>query len=173
MPLGNLTSQFFANVYLNELDQFVKHTLKVKYYVRYVDDFVILHHNKATLEFYKEKINEFLKNQLLLRVHPQKCTITPLERNVNFLGFRMFPHHRLLRKSNLHKIKWKLNHFKQLYAKGTIHYDTIYECFQGWIAYASNGNTYKLRRKISKEIEAHFPHEISTAELNRISKYVS
>lgn len=61
MPLGNLTSQFFANVYLNELDQFVKHKLKAKYYIRYVDDFVILHNNKQTLEKYKEQINNFLK----------------------------------------------------------------------------------------------------------------
>ena len=60
MPLGNLTSQFFANIYLNDLDYFVKHKLKAKYYIRYVDDFVILHTSKETLEIYKDKINKYL-----------------------------------------------------------------------------------------------------------------
>ena len=60
MPLGNLTSQFFANIYLNELDYFVKHELKAKYYIRYVDDFVILHESKEQLQVWKEKINAFL-----------------------------------------------------------------------------------------------------------------
>ena len=79
MPLGNLTSQFFANVYLNELDQFVKHTLKAKFYTRYVDDFVILHNNKETLEKYKEQINNFLKT-IKLELHPD------MHKNQRFLA---------------------------------------------------------------------------------------
>ena len=68
MPLGNLTSQFFANVYLNELDYFVKHKLKAKYYIRYVDDFVILHPSKSQLEIWKKQIEEFLKKELKLEL---------------------------------------------------------------------------------------------------------
>ena len=75
MPLGNLTSQFFANVYLNELDQFVKHKLRAKYYIRYVDDFIILHSSRKILEEYKAKINEFLNVKLRLELHPDKCRI--------------------------------------------------------------------------------------------------
>ena len=78
MPLGNLTSQFFANVYLHELDWFVKHTLKAKYYVRYVDDFVILHESEKQLELWKEKIDKFLREKLKLELHPQKSKIIPL-----------------------------------------------------------------------------------------------
>ena len=85
MPLGNLTSQFFANVYLNELDQFVKHKLKAKYYIRYVDDFVILHNDRLILEQYRIKINEFLKAELKLELHPDKSKILLLERGVGFL----------------------------------------------------------------------------------------
>ena len=71
MPLGNLTSQFFANVYLSELDYFVKHTLRTKYYLRYVDDFVILERNRALLENYKARISEFLSTNLKIGLHPQ------------------------------------------------------------------------------------------------------
>ena len=66
MPLGNLTSQFFANIYLNELDYFVKHTLKAQFYIRYVDDFVILHNSKEQLEAWKKQIDNFLASKLKL-----------------------------------------------------------------------------------------------------------
>lgn len=108
MPLGNLTSQFFANVYLNELDQFVKNKLKAKYYIRYVDDFVILHNSKEKLNGWKEQINKFLKNNLKLELHPNKSKILPLRNGINFLGYRIFYHHKLLRKSNLKKFERNL-----------------------------------------------------------------
>ena len=83
MPLGNLTSQFFANVYLNELDYFVKHKLKVKYYIRYVDDFVILHSSKKQLEIWLSQINNFLKRELKLEIHPEKSRIISLSRGID------------------------------------------------------------------------------------------
>ena len=74
MPLGNLTSQFFANVYLNELDKFIKHKLKARYYIRYVDDFIVLHNNKVILEDYKNQIDEFL-GIIKLELHPDKSKV--------------------------------------------------------------------------------------------------
>ena len=100
MPLGNLTSQFFANVYLNELDFFVKHKLKIKYYIRYVDDFVVLHYSKQQLKIWKEKMNQFLKNELKLELHPEKSKIVLLGGGVDFVGFRNFYQFKLLRKRN-------------------------------------------------------------------------
>jgi hypothetical protein len=173
MPLGNLTSQFFANVYLNELDQFVKHELKAKYYIRYVDDFVILYDDKKMLEYYKNKINEFLKNILKIELHPHKCKITLAERGINFLGFRVFPHHRLLRRNNIRGAKRKLQHYKRCYQHRQITYDVVYESFQGWMAYARWANTYKLRRQLSKQIEECFPGEVSTIELSRLEKHAN
>ena len=83
MPLGNLTSQFFANVYLNKLDYFVKHKLKAKYYIRYVDDFVILHSSKKQLEIWLSQINNFLKRELKLEIHPEKSRIISLSRGID------------------------------------------------------------------------------------------
>ena len=82
MPLGNLTSQFFANVYLNELDQFMKHKLGAKYYLRYVDDFVILHSSKHQLNIWKKEINNFLNEKLKLELHPNKSKIINLSNSI-------------------------------------------------------------------------------------------
>lgn len=111
MPLGNLTSQFFANIYLSELDYFAKHILKVKYYIRYVDDFVILHRSKEKLLLYKWLINNFLKQKLKLELHPEKSKIIPLYDGVNLLGFRVFYHYKLPRKSNIINFERRLNQF--------------------------------------------------------------
>ena len=89
MSIGNLTSQFFANVYLNELDYFVKHKLKAKYYIRYVDDFVVLDASRERLEYYKAAIGEFLKT-IKLELHPQKSKVIPLRKGIKLLGFRVF-----------------------------------------------------------------------------------
>ncbi|MBI2109660.1 group II intron reverse transcriptase domain-containing protein, partial [Candidatus Woesearchaeota archaeon] len=146
MPLGNLTSQFFANVYLNELDQFVKHKLKAKYYLRYVDDFVILHENLEVLEQYKTEINQFLNTPLNLELHKTKTRIKSLIRGVTFLGFRIFYHYKLLRKSNKRKMNKKLLLLKEQFDKKLINSDKVYEIIFGWISYAKHANTYKLRK---------------------------
>ncbi len=169
MPLGNLTSQFFANVYLNELDWFVKHKLKAKYYLRYVDDFVIFEPHKEKLEFYKEQIDEFLKIKLKLQLHKDKSKIFKLGNSINFLGFRVFHYHKLLKKSNLRKMRNTLQILKEKY-NSQIDYDNIYDFMESWIAYAKNANTYKPRRKILADFEREFPNEISTKEINRYLK---
>jgi len=167
MPLGNLTSQFFANVYLNELDQYVKHSLKVKYYIRYVDDFVILSSSYDLLEEYKLKIDLFLKKYLLLELHPDKSKILKLNRGVCFLGFRNYYHHRLLKKSNIRIIRKKLMKIKLAYLSGHSTYDDAYAIFEGWSAYSKAANTYNLRKNIGGMFEQLFPGQIADKEINR------
>lgn len=148
MPLGNLTSQFFANFYLNELDYFVKHRLKAEYYIRYVDDFVILHISKETLAEWKEQINKFLKDKLSLELHPEKTRIIPLRRGITLLGFRIFPEYRLLKKSNARRIWRRLERFKQKHDEGGISREEIVQSLEGWLAYAEFADTYKFRKKV-------------------------
>jgi len=97
MPIGNLTSQIFANIYLNGFDCFVKHELKARHYIRYLDDFVIFDRSMERLIEYKENIKRFLKT-IRLELHPEKSNIIPLHKGINFLGFRVFYHHKLLKK---------------------------------------------------------------------------
>ncbi|MFH1669131.1 MAG: reverse transcriptase/maturase family protein [Candidatus Woesearchaeota archaeon] len=153
MPLGNWTSQFFANIYLNELDQFAKHRIKAKHYVRYVDDFVILHRSRTALQEYEQRIERFLSDVLKLELHPDKCQIVPLNRGISLLGFRVFYHHKLVRKRNLIKIQTKLSDALEGYRNKSIEAWEVLETLQGWSAYAMQGNTYNLRNKLCCELE--------------------
>lgn len=97
LPLGNLTSQLLVNIYMNEFDQFVKHKLKAKYYIRYADDFVFLSDDKEWLESILPQIASFLKERLSLSLHPNKVFIQTLASGVDFLGWVHFPNHRVVR----------------------------------------------------------------------------
>lgn len=158
MPLGNLTSQFFANLYLNELDQFVKHKLKAKYYIRYVDDFVILHESKEKLEKWKIEINNFLKEKLKLELHPSKSNVLRLNSGINFLGFRIFYKYKLIRKSNLRNFEKKFNRLRILFDEGIIGREKVLQSLEGWLAYCSHANTHKYRKHLIRNFNKHFSH---------------
>ncbi|MCX6741655.1 MAG: reverse transcriptase domain-containing protein [Candidatus Pacearchaeota archaeon] len=157
MPLGNLTSQFFANVYLNELDQFVKHKLRAKYYIRYVDDFVFLHESKEQLETWKKEINEFLQQNLKIELHKNKSQVLRLNKGIKFLGFRVFYSHKLLRKSNVNKFEREFSHLKILFDEGLITREKVLESLEGWLAYCSHANTYKYRKHLIRLFNKNFP----------------
>ncbi|MCD4666542.1 helix-turn-helix domain-containing protein [archaeon] len=174
MPLGNLTSQFFANVYLNELDQFIKHKLKVKYYIRYVDDFVILDSSAKKLEEYKEKINEFLTEKLDIKLHEDKSRILKLSKGINFLGLRIFPRHKLITRKNLEKFERNFKKLKLLYKEGIISHEKITEIFEGWLAYISNADTYKYRNYLMNNFDKWFPlkESIKITSVKKHKKFI-
>lgn len=109
LPLGNLISQLFANVYLNELDQFIKHELKIKGYVRYADDFVLMHENGELLIDYRWKIERFLQERLLLKIHPKKLILKTYASGIDFLGYVSFPHHRVIRTKTKRRMFRRIN----------------------------------------------------------------
>lgn len=148
MPLGNLTSQFFANIYLNKLDHYVKRKLQVNYYIRYVDDFVILHNSRKQLFLWKSEIENFLKQKLKLELHKGKSNIISLHRGIDFVGFRNFYFHKLIRKRNVRKIPTKIDN----YHKNRLMKAEMLEVFQGWNAYVKYANTLKLRKQIVRKI---------------------
>ena len=148
MPLGNLTSQFLANVYLSELDNFAKHKLKAKYYLRHVDDFVLLGKNKELLEQYRVLMDAFLKQNLKLELHPDKSRVVPLRCGLTLLGFRIFHHYRLLKKSNRNRIYKRLAKFREKFKRGEITKEKILLSMAGWDGYAKMGNTFRLRERV-------------------------
>jgi RNA-directed DNA polymerase len=105
LPIGNLTSQLLVNVYMNEFDQFIKRACKVHYYLRYADDFLIVHENRAYLVDLVPQISMFLETRLHLSLHPQKIFIKRLASGIDFLGWVHFPYHRILRTSTKRKIE--------------------------------------------------------------------
>jgi retron-type reverse transcriptase len=136
LPLGNLTSQLLVNIYMNEFDQFVKHKLQVKYYIRYADDFVFLSEDKQLLERLLPQIEVFLRAQLKLTLHPQKVSITTFASGVDFLGWVHFPDNRVLRGATKRRM------LKALSNDGR---EAVVQSYLGLLRY---GNTHDLRDEI-------------------------
>lgn len=140
LPLGNVTSQLFINVYMNEFDQFLKRKLKARYNIRYADDFLILDTAKLYLEDLIPKISEYLEKELKLSLHPDKVYIKSFSSGVDFLGWVHFPYHRVLRTSTKRRMFRKL---KQKYIK---------EMITSYFGLLKHGNTYNLTQKLKNQI---------------------
>ncbi|MFH0829935.1 MAG: reverse transcriptase/maturase family protein [Candidatus Aenigmatarchaeota archaeon] len=149
MPIGNQTSQFFANVYLNELDHFVKHVLKARFYLRYVDDFVILDRSEAALMQFRSGINGFLKQRLKLELHEEKSQVYPLHKGISLLGFRVFYHYRIPKRRNLLKLEKRMTALRLQYESGEISAEQAAKSLEGWMAYAAQGDTFRLRNALA------------------------
>lgn len=147
LPIGNLTSQFWANVYLNELDQFVKRELKCNAYIRYVDDFLMFADDKAQLHRWRSAIIEFLE-RLRLRLHAEAFRVYPVTEAIPFLGFRVFPTHRRLKRARAVAFRHCMKGLLREYAKGEIELDRVTASVQGWVNHASHGDTFGLRRAL-------------------------
>lgn len=136
LPLGNLTSQLFANIYMNEFDQFIKHKLKARYYIRYADDFVIMSPDKQWLQKLIPQIALFLEERLKLALHPDKTFIKTLASGIDFLGWVHFPNHRVLRNSTKRRMMVRI---KESYKD---------EAMQSYLGLLKYGNTNKLRKEV-------------------------
>jgi retron-type reverse transcriptase len=138
LPLGNLTSQLLVNIYMNEFDQFVKHSLKEKYYIRYADDFVFLSQDKKHIEKLIIKISKFLEEKLRLRLHPDKVFIKTIYSGVDFLGWVNFAGYRVLRNSTKRKMIRKL--------QGEVKEETL----ASYLGMLKWGNSYKIMEEVAK-----------------------
>jgi len=157
IPIGNLTSQLFANLYLNELDQFVKQDLKVKFYVRYTDDFVVVVGNEKYLRDLLPIISQFLKNQLDLRLHQDKISIRKFSQGADFLGYILRPHHRLIRTKTKKRIFKKMKFKIREYECGLITEDNIMQTLQSYLGVLAHANAYRLSEELKNDIAFHLP----------------
>ncbi len=147
MPIGNLTSQLLANIYLNELDQFCKHSLRIKYYIKYMDDFIILHNDKKYLRKLKAEIEHFLNGKLELHLNNKTC-IRPISTGVEFVGFRIWPTHRRLKKKTALKMKRRLKYLQKAYARGEATFEEVNSSVQSYLGMLKHCNSYNLSNKM-------------------------
>lgn len=159
LPIGNLTSQFWANIYLHELDQFVKQALHCPAYLRYMDDFLLFSHDKAQLQSWKEAIQEFLAAHLRLVLHPAKSQVFPTHTGVDFCGFRIFPTHRRLRRSGVRRFVGRFRRQRAAYQQGDLSLTELHTSVRSWIAHAAHGDTWRLRQRIFDDSPVIAPHE--------------
>lgn len=154
IPIGNLTSQLMANIYLHQLDIEIKHGLRARYYCRYMDDFIIIHHDKQYLHAARAHIEDWLQSNLLLRTN-NKTQVAPVaNRNgmsLDFVGYRIYPTHRLLRRDSIKRIKTSLHRLRRQFAAGEIELPQVRAVVSSWIAHASHADTHGLREKILSE----------------------
>ena len=148
LPIGNLTSQFWANVYLHELDMFVKHELRCPAYLRYMDDFLLFSDDKRELHQWREAIRNFLAVRLRLLLHPQKSVVFPVRTGLDFCGFRLYPTHRRLRKSSVRRFVARFRRQRAAFQQGDLTFTEMSQSVQCWIAHASHGDTWRLRQRI-------------------------
>ena len=145
LPIGNLTSQLFANVYGTIFDRYVKQFLRVKHYVRYMDDTVIFSTDKSYLKILLREISEFVKNKLCLQF--SKWYIENINRGLNFVGYRMFRTHTLIRKSSVIRCKRKIQTY--LY---TENYDQLHKSLISWYGHIKWANAHNLKQYIERKI---------------------
>ncbi len=148
LPIGNLTSQIWANVYLNRFDHFVKESLGVPGYIRYVDDFVLFSDDCTVLGMWKNEMLDFLASELRLILHPDKTQIYQVEKGVPFLGFQVYPYYRVVRKKNSKRhfryIRKKIKHLD----RGNLSLEEVEQSLNSWLGHVRFGQSYRLEYKV-------------------------
>ncbi len=154
LPIGNLTSQHWANLYLHPLDLFIKQELHCGKrrggYLRYSDDFVLFAADKPTLHRWRGEIIAFLQS-FRLTIHEHQAQVFPVKNGVDFLGWRLFPHHRRLRRDNVRHAVRRLRRQQAAYRRGELTTEDLSASVRAWLAHAAHGNTYQLRRRIMRQ----------------------
>ena len=148
LPLGNVTSQLFANIYLNELDQFIKHILKAKYYLRYCDDFVILGYEPDYLLELVYKVDSFLEEHLKLNLHQNKIILRKHQQGIDFLGYVVLPHHRVIRTKTRKRAVRKIIETRNKFDAGLITEDSFKQSLGSYLGILEHCNGYDLENEM-------------------------
>ncbi len=148
LPIGNLTSQFWANVFLHELDMYAKQVLKCPAYLRYMDDIALFSDDKDQLHAWKAAIAEFLATCLRLSLHPRKSVVFPTRVGMDFCGFILFADHRRLRRSSIRRFVRRFKRQRQAYRLGLLSFEKMTQSVRCWLVHASHGNTWRLRWRL-------------------------
>lgn len=151
-PIGNLTSQLFANIYLNEFDQFVKHDIRARYYARYTDDFVLLHHDRAYLENALRRIERFLSEKLKLLLHPDKVSIRKITQGIDFLGYTILPHAILLRTKTKRRVFKKLRIRVEQYKASALSEESFLSSVNSYFGIFAHANAFDLKRNLKHQL---------------------
>lgn len=148
IPLGNVTSQDFANIYLNEIDQYVKRFLGVRYYTRYMDDMIAVVDGKKAAQALKAAMCLFLRDQLNLVENPKKSQIFPLAQGVNAYGYKIWTTHRLVRDQSKRAVKRRIKAMDRKLAAGEIEQHAVQQSVSSWIGHARHSNSFNLAKKV-------------------------
>lgn len=150
MPIGNLTSQLFANLYLNELDQYAKHEMRLRHYIRYMDDIIVLHSSKGELLKILKEIDAYLSFELHLQLN-NKTAIRPINTGIEFVGYRVWPTHVKISKKTSKKMKRRLKYVKKAYARDELNLEQAKSSLMSYLGLLKHADCYNLKEKILKD----------------------
>lgn len=163
-PIGNVTSQVFSNIYMNELDQYVKHVLKMRYYLRYTDDQLFLSTSLNELKACLPKVQSFLRDHLQLTLHPEKITLSHYGQGIDWLGYHMYWDHRLVRSTTRKRLWQRLQARFVTYSQDMIaahaHNDGLSKLQQtaaSYLGILAHATAYQMSAKISQWIGVKLP----------------
>ena len=155
IPIGNLTSQLFANIYLHEADMFVKQTLHAKFYVRYMDDILLFHTDKAVLHEWQRKLTAFLYDELYLTVNPRKVRVYPSRLGVDFVGYVIYRDGERVRASSVRRFRRRFRRHLKGYHAGAVSEAKLDDMLNAWSAHVRHGSGEPLIRQIAGELDGH------------------
>ena len=151
VPIGNLTSQFFANLYLNDFDHFMKQEIKNRYYIRYCDDFVIFSNDKETLKQVKQAVIDYL-DIIRLKVHPNKTRVFRVNDGVDFLGYRIWPGYSKVRKSRVKSYRRRIRRMEDAYSRGELTLERVTASVRSWLGHVRHANAKGLQKEVLEGI---------------------
>lgn len=167
LPLGNTLSQICANIYLNELDNYCKRKLSIKYFVRYMDDCIIVAKNKDEANRILILIGEFVENGLKLQLNSNKSKIFPINQGVNAIGYKIYTTHRLLRNSSKKKIKRKIKAMPKLIMDGKMNIQKAEQILNSWLGHSSHSNSHHFIGKLVSKYDFLYLTDNGVFKVNR------
>jgi hypothetical protein len=147
IPIGNLASQIFANLYLSGLDHYLKETIKCEHYIRYMDDLIVFGDDKDKLSEIRDVIRKYLKS-LKLELHSKKSQIYLSANGVDFLGYKVYPTHRLVAKRNIIRERKQLKAYLKLIKSGSMAWSKLMCSMQSWFGYSMHADSFYARRSL-------------------------
>lgn len=151
LAVGSLLNQMLANVNQNEVDQFAKRQLRIRQYVRYMDDIVMISDSKAQLQEWRKQIEDFMADRLKLELNPKKSFIQPISHGIDFCQYRIYPDHIRLKKGTALRMKRNLKRIQALYAAGEIDLERAQRTVTSYMGLMSHCDSYQLRKTIFGE----------------------
>lgn len=171
IPIGNLTSQLFANIYLHQADMYAKQQLKIRHYVRYMDDILLFHSDKKVLHAYKDALTQFLYDELYLTVNPRKVRVYPARVGVTFVGYVIYPYSMRLKSASVRRFKKKFNKKLAKLATGKISEVDFDASFESWKAHAAHANTKRLVQSLEERRRTAKVHYTQTSLLDDLELF--
>lgn len=156
IPIGNYTSQYFANIYMNELDHYIKEKLKVKYYIRFMDDGILIVENKEKAKEILKKIKEFIQKKLNLELN-KKTGYFPVKNGCVFCGYRIYNNYKLIKRANIIRVKKRIKGWNKEWKKGRYDFEKWNQSFNAWKGYSMHADSYRLIEKLKDSMEFLYP----------------